>query len=139
VHYKEYEFFGGVERVEGNHIENDSLIDKAKYYFYDENEHVNVSKTGVEVIHRISSLSEKFDIKLTIISTPMHPYFIKQIPEKIQNKYNETIKAVQQKYTNIKFIDLSDFQISEDKFLDGDHLNAKGIKEFSKYLAEEHL
>jgi hypothetical protein len=139
VNYTDYSFFGGEERIKGNHIEKYRLREKAKFYFYDENDKINASASGVEVIHRIASLSKQFNVKLTIISTPMHPYFIKQIPNKIQEKYDKTIKSVQQKYTNIRFIDLSDFQINEDNFLDGDHLNSKGITKFSQYLVEKHL
>lgn len=139
VNYAEYPFYGGVERIEGNHIEKERITNKAKFYFYDENGQANASDTGVKIIHRIASLTEQFDIKLTIISTPMHPYFIKQIPEKIQQKYDETIKSVEQKHTNIKFIDLSNFPINEDKFLDGDHLNVQGSAEFSQFLVRERL
>ena len=139
VNYEDYAFYGGVERAEGNHIEKDRITNKAKYYFYDEKDQINTSELGVEVMQRIASLSEQFDIKLTIISTPMHPYFIEQIPEKIQQKYNKTIKIILQNYANVEFLDYSNYPINVDKFLDGDHLNAQGSTEFSQFLVKKHL
>ena len=139
IDYTVYPFFGDVERVEGNHIEKNRITDKAKYYFYNESDQVNVSTLGVEFINRIASLTEQFNINLTIISTPMHPYFIQQIPEEIQQTYNKTIKTVLQNYVHIKFIDSSHFPINEDMFLDGDHLNVRGLAKYSQFLVKEHL
>ncbi|MBL4703259.1 MAG: SGNH/GDSL hydrolase family protein [Flavobacteriales bacterium] len=139
IDYSAYPFFGGVERIEGNHTEKDRITEKVKYYFYDENGKANASDFGAEVTRRIASLTEQFDIKLTIISTPMHPYFIQQIPENIQQKYDETIKSVLQHYPNVRFIDSSAFPISEDQFLDGDHLNAQGLEKYSRNIIKEHI
>lgn len=139
VTFTDYSFFGGVERVDGNHIEPNRQRAKAEFYFLDEINQINPSNVGIEVIHRIANLSKEFDVTLSIVSTPMHPYFISQIPDSIQNKYDEVIYKVTSQNPKVNFIDLSNLPMAETKFLDGDHLNTQGATEFSKLLFTKYI
>lgn len=139
IKYTDYVFFGGVERVRGNHIEHDRIKKKAKYYFYDKANQSKPNEIGIENIHRIASLTKQFDVKLIIVSTPLHPYFIKQIPEEIQESYDRTIEDIQDQNKNITFIDLSHHFLDDNKYLDGDHLNLEGEIAFSQFFMKEYL
>jgi hypothetical protein len=139
VVFTDYDFFGGVERYTENYIEQERQSAKAAFYFDGGNSDRSVSDVGIKIIKRIASLSDDYDVKITVLSTPMHPYFISKIPNSIKVTYDNLMQEIEQKHAKLRFVNLSEFRLLESKFLDGDHLNTYGAAEFSQYLSKEGL
>jgi lysophospholipase L1-like esterase len=130
----DYAFIGGVESYEGNNIAQSLQIAKAKFYFFDKLNNVEVSELGKESIKRLFRLSEELNIKVSVITTPMHPYFNSLIPNMIQEEFDQLITDLLITFPDVDYFDLSSFQLQNNDFLDGDHLNSNGASKFTEKI-----
>ncbi|MBF7072164.1 hypothetical protein ISG33_01950 [Glaciecola sp. MH2013] len=132
--HSDYAFWGGVESLDGNHIEESRQLEKSNFYYVGENSSIRSSKIGVESIRRLFSLSEEYDVKVTVITTPMHPYFRSLTPPNIKKEFVGLIDNLVLQYPNSSYYDFSSFELDNDDYLDGDHLNKQGAAKFTGYL-----
>jgi len=121
----------GHDRLSGSHLIEKDVKDKADYYFYNNEGDTTLSEAALDAFDKIVALANKKNIELVIVNTPSHEKFRKYIPAynliSYRNKINENIKK-------IRYFDLSNLNIPDDEFYDGDHLNEQGSIRFSKYL-----
>jgi hypothetical protein len=80
----------------------------------------------MEVIRRIASLSDQFNVPMTIISTPTHPYYRSLTPVLIEQKYRSLIGEILAKHYNIIYYDFTAYALSESDKFDAEHLNTSG-------------
>jgi hypothetical protein len=137
--YSEYSFFGGEESFKGNRVAEYRQKAKSDLNFYGENKKPSISDSGKEAIRRIADLSDQFNVSMTIISTPTHPYYRSLRPALIEKEYRGLIAAVLAKHNNIVYYDYADFALSESDYLDADHLNTNGAAKFSRYLQAQGI
>lgn len=91
------------------------------------------SQFEIEHLFKIVGFCDKNDIELIFVSTPIHPEYLKT-KEKELEFFNEFYNS---KLSQYRFLDFSEFNVSDDSFQDLDHLNSNGAKLFSNHLMKE--
>ncbi len=81
---------------------------------------------NLEAIKYINKLIQDIDksIKVTVVLEPI-----------FHNDYVYDLDKIEQKLKGVKIIDLTNFKIDDDYWLDHRHLNYKGREKYSKYLS----
>jgi len=110
------------------------LNKRIKHQFYKKNQVLDYSSINLYYLNKIINFCTKNKIKLTLLTTPLHKDYIKNVPEKFKLKYKELTKN-----NNINLVDLQNIQISDSCFAyDGDHVTTRGAEELTRELIK-HL
>ena len=54
----------------------------------------------------------------------------------LHNTYSYNLEKIKQQFTNIKIIDLTNYNIKDSFWSDNNHLNYKGRVQYSQYLSD---
>ncbi|MCS6823593.1 MAG: hypothetical protein NZ529_04795 [Cytophagaceae bacterium] len=90
----------------------------------------------IKYLHLLCNYCKKNGVKLTFISTPLHPLFLKKIPSKVYQEFYNLVDELKTTY-DASYLNYSSFPMPENFFLDGDHLNGEGAKRFTSVLIKE--
>ena len=92
-----------------------------------------LSGINARYLERIVEMCKANDIRLTLISTPMHEGYVSRVPRAYGCAYEETIAK-----HGLSVIDFEGLQLGSEHFLpDGDHVNAKGAALATEWFAAE--
>jgi hypothetical protein len=94
----------------------------------EEKELKELKEFNLQSIKYLQKLISKVDtnkVKVSIILEPM-----------LHNNYSYNLKEIQRQFTNIKIIDLTNYNIKDSFFSDNSHLNYEGREQYSQYLSE---
>lgn len=132
-----YSFLGGFINQFKKTTAIRSSMDKRLRYQYYTNGNLNpFSELNINYLHKIVSLCKSKGVHITLLNTPIHPYFFNKIPKEYKEKLNEIILTNQ-----LDYIDLSTVKLCEECYVpDGDHVSFRGAEEISNDLiARESL
>tara|TARA_B110000444_G_C18808528_1_gene581319 strand:- start:43 stop:912 length:870 start_codon:yes stop_codon:yes gene_type:complete len=90
----------------------------------------NISTTELKYLLKIYELSQKEDIHLILLNTPIHPLL--QDHFSVINDRNQKIAST--KMANATYLDHSTFKLDNPMFADLSHLNDKGSLTYSLFL-----
>ncbi len=113
-----------------------SSMDKRIHFQYYSNEKTtNFSELNLHYFDKIIELCSRNGIEIVAINTPLHPYYLKQVPTPFKNKLTEVIQS-----KNINYIDFSGLELSDSCFIpDGDHVSKLGATTISKKLLDSTM
>jgi hypothetical protein len=104
-------------------------------HFYKQNELLDISKVSIRSIELFAELCEQHNIKLFLLSTPVHSSYYKLIPSIIKERFeSEKIRMMQ---LGICMLDYSTIHLQDSLFMDANHLNGIGSTLFSKQLKND--
>lgn len=89
----------------------------------------NISEVNLSYLDSLISYCKKLEKDIILIRSPQHKEYSGYENEKIYKEILET------RYSNIDYIDFSEFPISNSEFGDLEHLNYKGARVFSKWFS----
>ncbi len=96
------------------------------------NKPLGLSAINIEYMGRVVQLCKAYKINLIFIRTPLHNEYRSSIPEDHVAAYKRLVKEF-----NCPVIDFSGLTLEDSHFLpDGDHLNARGAIEATKYFSK---
>lgn len=130
-------FVGGYSNQFSNTVAVSSSMEKRiNHQFYNNEYLTDVSSINLSYLNKIIHLCEKNNIKLILLSTPLHSYYKSKIPSKYISTYSKAIES-----NNIQVIDLSSLRLTDDCYIpDGDHVSSRGAllitNEFEKIKTE---
>lgn len=115
---------------------NQSSMDKRiKTQFYNEGELRTISESNMFYLGKIIEFCKRKNIQLTFITTPVHPYYRKNIPLKFKETY-----AHFKDTTSVAIIDFDGLILETDHFApDGDHVSLKTIETLSEFINEQSV
>ena len=114
-------------------FDEDSMKTRINNQFFFEKNVRNFSRINLKYLKKITKLCGKYNIKFTLINTPLNRKYFDEIPPLFINTYFEIIQEF-----DLTLIDFSELYLSNDCFLpDGDHLNTFGAEKFTKMLNDE--
>lgn len=86
-----------------------------------------VDTSSLEFVDKIIDVCKKHKVQIFLIRSPQHSDYDK-------SNEQELFKIINNKYSNIPYLDFNDFKLSNEKYADLEHLNYKGAKEFSLFF-----
>jgi hypothetical protein len=116
-------FLGGHTNFFVNFKLDTSFIKRrAKEQYYNENRLCKISQVNSSYFDSIVSICKRNNIKLTLVSTPVHPYYDKCVPKFFKNYFLKKCKM-----SGCKLILFDSKHFTDDCFYrDGDHVTKKG-------------
>lgn len=121
--------FGGWENWSTISVTNDFFIQK-RYQNEFTRYNFQLSDFQLKYLQKILNYAGQHHIQVVFLSTPLHPEFIKLIPQQAFSKFEQVLRQLQ---ANNPFIyyDYTHFQLPETHFYDSDHLNGLGAEVFT--------
>lgn len=113
-------------------LDSAGIKNKINKHYYRNNRMYNISKKSITYLDSIKIICQKNNINLILISTPLHRKYSQSIPYTFLEEFN----LQKQKLLNngLKVYDYSNLYKGDSLFYDGDHLNFKGAKYFTKKI-----
>jgi hypothetical protein len=104
-------------------------------HFFEKEENIGISAQSIAYLDSIITLLNKKDIKLILVSTPIHKSYRKLIP----NNFTLSFKSLSEQLIkrDIQVLDYSSYYMPDSCFFDYDHLNILGANEFSKVVSSQ--
>ena len=100
----------------GSDIENKDIEKKVLKEF---------NSQSIRYLQKLVSNINTDKVKVSIILEPI-----------LHNNYSYSLKEIQQQFTSIKIIDLTNYKIKDSFWSDNGHLNYKGRMQYSQYLSD---
>lgn len=126
-----HKYRGGFSATQGTAL--DKGCDQRLQKHYGKSEpFVSTSQLSLDALFRIMDLLKGKNVKLVLVSTPLHPDYRSQIPELYLNKFEEVKTIIQE--LGVPIMDFSTLVLEDEMFKDCDHLNEEGATYFSKLL-----
>lgn len=119
-----------------NNTESDISSWKAaikRHYFLNKKE-LGFSNIAISYLDSIKNLCNSKQIKLVLVSSPVHKNYLENIPKPIWDKYLELIKSYKKKHL---VIDKTSTKYPDSLFLDATHLNEYGATRFTNEIIKE--
>lgn len=100
--------------------------------FYNENQLRTISESNMLYLGKIIELCKRSEIQLAFITTPVDPYYKKNIPDKFINAY-ELVKDT----SSVRIIDFKELAMETTDFApDGDHVASKTTDVLAQFIKE---
>lgn len=125
VPFEHMNFSGEFNLRETSLLNIDSVKSKAEFYFGND---VYYSKYAIDTLERIAAYTSEKRVQLFIMNMPTHKMFRDITPSIYVNKYEQLIAKLLTQYNHIKYLDYYTYDLPDDAFFDGDHLNIKGVE-----------
>lgn len=106
----------------------DVLLDDFWIAEKDSSKQVNISEESILYLKKIVRFCEKNEIRLFFVRSPQHQYYRGRGNEKA---FQALRKA---RFSEVKFLDFNNFPISDDGFVDYEHLSETGATQFSMFF-----
>jgi len=122
--------WGGYAESEFNKLSDEVSNAKIELYYYKMPN--TFLQTQYYYLNKIIKLCKERSINVYLLNTPLNEKHKKLIP----NKYIEQFIALQKEIdSDVRYINLENYKLKNDFFLDSDHLNTKGANLFSIYIS----
>jgi len=116
------------EKVDTINIQNRIL-----FQFYKEKKVAGFADLNIVYLNKIIDLCQEKNIEIYFIITPLHPLYVKKIPNIFKSKLNEFIVK-----KDINLIDLEGLNLSDSCYVpDGDHVTIKGAEITTRALIRQ--
>lgn len=102
-----------------------------RHFYNSNNKKSGVSKISVDYLDSIARLCNSKNIKLILVSNPVHQNYVNKIPSAIMKEFNNLLK----KYDKDHIVfNLTTKTYPDSLYLNCDHLNKNGADKFTKEL-----
>ena len=111
-------------------VDSINIQDRIIFQFYKEEKVGSFANLNIVYLNKIIDLCQEKNIEIDFIITPLHPLYVKIIPNIFKSKLNEFIFK-----KNMNLIDLEDLNLSDSCYVpDGDHVTIKGAEITTRVL-----
>ena len=130
----DYSFIGSFYKSSRNN-KNDSTVNRAlqEHYYNNDNSLQEISAFQLEYLMKIMKLCVNEKVKLILINCPLSNEYKSQVPQKFLDSYD--LEAYEYGHY---LLDYHDFDVPEEFWGDGDHLNILGSEIFSSFILDNH-
>lgn len=102
-----------------------TMNERLNFQYYEDGKLHSFSHLNLAYFDNIIALCNERNVKLIILNTPLHPYYLQKVPTKFVNKYDSLISS-----KNIAIMDLSQLELADHCFQpDGDLVSREGAIE----------
>ncbi|AVR46907.1 hypothetical protein C7S20_17470 [Christiangramia fulva] len=131
-HFKE-NWEGDYTNFEYSNVKNAER--QIRIHFFHNKKQADISKVSLKYLDSIVNFTIKNRIKLFLVSTPLHPSYLKRVPKEFKNAFLKEKSKLAKR--GIITLDYSQMQYDDSLFLDSHHLNEYGSSRFSLQLSND--
>ena len=125
----DYGFYGGPVSNFGSFLDHANIARTIRRHFYnDTGQYAGMSEINLKYLDRIICLCRVKGITVYLYAAPLHKKYLAQVPPQAIHDYNITTKQLMYKYSNVKLINMLNFDMASDCFYDGYHINESAKK-----------
>ncbi|MCX2745204.1 hypothetical protein OO013_15090 [Mangrovivirga sp. M17] len=103
-------------------------------HFYNNDSIYSFSKTSIEYLNKIIHLCNEKNVKIILVSPPVHEKYFNLIPDIYLKKFDSLKTSF--KNQQISVFDQSDISLPESMYLNSDHLNSEGAVFFTSKVKD---
>jgi hypothetical protein len=120
---KENSFLGSYEIPDSDRsVTPESINRRVESQYFKKNKEYDFATINLLYLKKIIELCKSKRVDLTLVNSPLHPYYISKVPKNYQEEYKSFIKE-----NSLHVLDLSNFFSDDSCFMpDGDHVSKKG-------------
>lgn len=108
------------------------MDNRIKLQFTEKKDGRTLSRSSIEYLARIRDLCRRQGVRLTLLNTPLHPYYLGKIPEKYMVGYRQITDSL-----GMDVMDLTRLFDEDHMFVaDGDHVSTEGALATSRHIME---
>lgn len=101
-----------------------SMEKRIQQQFYLNTKLKGFSELNIGYFHRIVELCKQYQVQLTVLNTPLHPYYKSKIPKVFIKRYNQVMFE-----NKVNVINFDKLELADSCFIpDGDHISEKGVR-----------
>ncbi len=128
-----YSFLGHYETYATKvKLSRETVRKRIETHYYHKNELNDFSMLNIFYLEKIIDLCRNRNTALVLLNTPMHKYYLDQVPVKFKKKYDSLVKT-----GNLNVIEFEDLRLPDSCFLpDGDHVTDYGAHLTTMFLAD---
>ena len=118
-------YLGGFRVLKGEYtFDPEAMRRRVKLQYYENKTIRGYSAINIKYLIKINAMCKENGVDLTLLSTPLHNQYVKEIPESFRKIYSDLIKQ-----NGLQIIDFDDLELEDYHFLpDGDHMNGVGAE-----------
>lgn len=128
-------FIGKFIPYPSSDLESSSVQQRINAHYYQNDTLLNVSRVSMQMLSAMVDLCLTKNVEPIFIATPLHPSYREKIPQKFINNWKNTIEELEKSGKIV--LDFSTLTLTEDFYLDYNHVNAKGADILSAAIAKE--
>jgi len=133
---QDFMFFGGYRALSTTNIDPVNINKKLQRYYQGSSiTDADTSPYMIEYLYKIVRLCSDRNIKLVLINSPVHNLYRQGVPVSATHDLERLQAHIKAKFNNVEYLNLSNYQLPDQYFYDGDHLNKSGADIITKYLA----
>ena len=118
--------------VEGK-ADSINIQDRILFQFYKQEKVAGFADLNIVYLNKIIDLCQEKNIEIDFINTPLHPFYVKIVPNIFKSKLNEFLAK-----NDINIIDLEGLNLSDSCYdPGGDHVTIKGAEITTRALIKE--
>ncbi|MCX6279514.1 MAG: hypothetical protein NT004_15665 [Bacteroidetes bacterium] len=127
----QYSFLGNYEAYHTNvKLSAQSVGKRVNTHFFQHGKMDEFSSLNVFYLTKVAELCKERKINLILLNTPMHKYYIENVPDKFKDKFYSLIKS-----KKLNLIEFEKLKLDDRCFLpDGDHVNEEGARLTTLFL-----
>lgn len=125
--FNHFNFIGNYTNLDETHLNDADLVFRRHFYINDEK--TDISKSALIYLDSIINLSQKNNIKIILLGTPVHNSYYSKIPDDIIQGYSFEKNKIEE--SGVLVIDYTDKFYTDKLYLNSDHLNEEGAKRFT--------
>lgn len=127
----QYSFLGNYEAYRTSvKLSEQSIRKRVNTHYFQQGKMDGFSSLNVYYLSKVVELCKERKIKLILLNTPMHKYYIENVPDKFKDKFYSLIKS-----KKLNLIEFEKLKLDDSCFLpDGDHVNEEGARLTTLFL-----
>jgi hypothetical protein len=96
----------------------------------------DISPYMMEYLRKILTLCAQRNIRVVLLNGPVTPLYAEGVPARAVADLDSIRTVLTSEFTNTEYYDCSGYELPQEYFLDGDHVNSKGAAVIMRYVAE---
>jgi hypothetical protein len=132
--FREYKFIDGFKKHQA-HLHRADLQETVRKHYFPGNNVSMLSKYAPLYLDSIYNLSREHDIELILAGAPVHPDYLKQVPDKVREAYQAMGEKFQER--NVPVLTYFELVYPDSHYRDYDHLSYLGAEKFTQRIKSD--
>jgi hypothetical protein len=126
-----YSFLGCYEPYETKvKMTRESVSKRVNTHYFHDGQMYGFSSVNIDYLQKIASLCKEKSIRLILLNTPLHGYYIENVPDTFRDRFYSLVNV-----NKFELIEFNGLHLNDSCFLpDGDHVTGEGARLTTQFL-----